>query len=70
MFCCEIESTLFGLPNDIYIYIYIQVIFTTLFQNSTTQIFKCVAAHFTEDCFLSLGESSLQCEQYEWLWKL
>ncbi len=21
-----------------------------------------------EDCFLNLGESSLQCEHYEWLW--
>ncbi len=40
--------------------------FTTVPEQYNANIRVC-AAHFTEDCFLNLGESSLQCEHYEWL---
>ncbi len=57
MFCCESESTLFGLPNEYTTRNQGLSYITTLFQNSTTQIFERVhSAHFTEDCFLDLGE--------------
>ncbi len=38
------------------------VVFTTLFQNRSTQILECVcAAHFTEDYFLNLGVACQLC---------
>ncbi len=58
---CESESTLFGLPNDYttknrwLIYIY-----NTIPEQYNANIWVC-AAHFMEDCFLIMGESSLQC---------
>ncbi len=66
-FICESESTLFGLPNAYttknqwFSYIY-----NTVPEQYNANIRVC-AVHFTEDCFLILGESSLQCEHYEWL---
>ncbi len=70
VFRCESESTFFGLPNEYttknqwFSYIY-----NTVSEQFNANIRVC-AAHFTEDCFLILGESSLQCEHYEWLWRL
>ncbi len=66
-FHCESESTLFGLPNE---YTtrnqWLSYIYNTVPEQYNANIRVC-AAHFTEDCFLNLGESSLQCEHYEWL---
>ncbi len=42
-------------------------IYNTVPEQYNANIQVC-AAHFTEDYFLILGESSLQCEHYEWLW--
>ncbi len=68
VFRCESESTLFGLPNE---YTtrnqWLSYIYNTVPEQFNTNIWVC-AAHFTEDFFLILGESSLQCEHYEWLW--
>ncbi len=67
VFRCESKSTLFGLPNE---YTtrnqWLSCIYNTVPEQYNTNIRVC-AAHFTEDCFLNLEESSLQCEQYEWL---
>ncbi len=41
-------------------------IYNTVPEQYNANIQVC-AAHFTEDYFLILGESSLQCEHYEWL---
>ncbi len=66
MFHCESESTLFGFPNE---YItrnqWLSYIYNTVTEQYNANIRVC-AAHFTEDCFLILGESSLQCEHYKW----
>ncbi len=67
---CESKSTLFGLPNE---YTtrnqWLSYIYNTVPEQYNANIRVC-AAHFTEDCFLILEESSLQCERYEWLWTL
>ncbi len=61
---------LFGLPNE---YTtrnqWLSCTYNTVPGQYNANIWVC-AAHFTEDCFLNLGESSLQCEHYEWLWIL
>ncbi len=65
VFCCESKSTLFGLPNE---YTtrnqWLSCIYNIVPVQYNTNIRVC-AAQFTEDCFLILGESSLQCEHYE-----
>ncbi len=48
---------------------WLSYIYNTVPEEYNANIRVC-AAHFTEDCFLNLGESSLQCELYEWLWTL
>ncbi len=68
VFRCESKSTLFGFPNE---YTtkknqWLSCIYNTVPEQYSANIRVC-AAHFTEDCFLILGESSLQCEHYEWL---
>ncbi len=67
MFHCEIETTLFGLPNK---YTtknqWLSCIYNTISEQYNANIQVC-ATHFTKDSFLMLGESSLQCEHYEWL---
>ncbi len=67
MLRCESKSTLSGLPNE---YTtrnqWLSYIYNTVSDQYNANIRVC-AAHFTEDCFLILGESSLQCEHYEWL---
>ncbi len=67
MFRCESESTLFLLPNE---YTtrnqWLSYIYNTIPEQYNANI-RVWAAHFTEDCFLKLGESSLQCEHNEWL---
>ncbi len=40
-------------------------VYNTVPEQYNANIRVC-AAHFTEDYFLILGESSLQCEHYEW----
>ncbi len=70
VFRCESESTFFGLPNeDTTRNQWLSYIYNTVPEQYNANIRVC-AAHFTEDCFLNLGESSLQCEHYEWLWTL
>ncbi len=68
VFRCESESTLFGLPNE---YTtknqWLSFIYNIVSEEYNANIRVC-AMHFTEDYFLILGESSLQCEHYEWLW--
>ncbi len=67
MFRCESESTLFGLPKeDTTRNQWLSCIYNTVPEQYNTNIRVC-AAHFTEDYFLNLGESRLQCEHYEWL---
>ncbi len=70
VFRCESESTLFGLLNE---YTtrnqWLSYIYNTVPEQYNANIRVC-AAHFTEDCFLNLGESSLQSEHYECLWTL
>ncbi len=65
VFRCESESTLFGLPNE---YTtrnqWLSYIYNTVPEQYNANIRVC-AAHFTEDCFLMLGERILQCEYYE-----
>ncbi len=69
VFHCESKSTLFGLPNE---YTtknqWLSYIYNTVPEQYNANIQVC-AAHFTEDCFLILGESnvSLESEHYEWL---
>ncbi len=69
MFRCESESrpTLFGLSKE---YTtrneWLSYIYNAIREQYNANIRVC-AAHFKEDCFLILGESSLQCEHYEWL---
>ncbi len=46
---------------------WLSYIYNTVPEQFNPNIRVC-AAHFTVDCFLNLGESSLQCEHYEWLW--
>ncbi len=62
VFGCESESTLFGLPNE---YTtrnqWLSYIYNTVPEQYNENIWVC-AAHFTEDCFLILGERSLQCD--------
>ncbi len=56
------ESTLFGLPKeDTARNQWLSYIHNTVPKQYNTNIRVCVA-HFTEDCLLNLGESSLQCE--------
>ncbi len=45
---------------------WLSCIYNTVPEQFNPNIRLC-AAHFTEDCLLNLGESSLQCEHYEWL---
>ncbi len=67
MFRCESETTLFGLANENTTRNkWLSCIYNTVPEQYNANIQVC-AAHFTEDCFLILGESSLQCEHYEWL---
>ncbi len=42
VFRCERETTLFGIQKRTQLEISGSVVFTTLFQNSTTQILECV----------------------------
>ncbi len=42
MFHCERETTLFGIQKRTQLEISGLVVFTTLFQNSSTQILECV----------------------------
>ncbi len=70
VFHCESESTLFGLPKDDTTRNQrLRCIYNTFPEQFNPNIRVC-AAHFTEDYFLILGESSLQREHYEWLWTL
>ncbi len=70
VFHCESESTLFGLPKeDTTRNQWLRCIYNTFPEQFNPNIRVC-AAHFTEDYFLILGESSLQSEHYEWLWTL
>ncbi len=46
---------------------WLSYIYNTAPEQYNANIRVC-AAHFMEDYFLILGESSLQCEHYEWLW--
>ncbi len=45
---------------------WLSYIYNTVPEQYNANIRVC-AAHFMEDYFLILGESSLQCEHYEWL---
>ncbi len=67
VFRCESESTMFDLPNE---YTtknqWLTYIYSTVPEQYNANI-RVFAAHFTEDFFLILGESSQQCEHYEWL---
>ncbi len=67
VFRCESKSTLFGLPNEYRTRNqWLSYIYNTVPEQYNSNIRVCTA-HFTEDCFLNLGESSLQCEHNEWL---
>ncbi len=56
MFRCESESTLFGLPKeDTTRNQWLSYIYNTGPEQYNANIRVC-AAHFTEDCFLNLGE--------------
>ncbi len=48
---------------------WLSYIYNTVSEQFNANIRVC-AAHFTADYFLIPGESSLQCEHYEWLWTL
>ncbi len=50
---------------SIVINMWLSYIYNTVPEQYNANIWVC-AAHFTEDRFLILGESSLQCEHYEW----
>ncbi len=45
---------------------WLSCIYNTVPEQYNANIRVC-AVHFTEDYFLILGESSLQCEHFEWL---
>ncbi len=56
MFRCESETTLFGLPKeDTTRNQWLSCIYNTVPEQFNPNIRVC-AAHFTEDCFLNLGE--------------
>ncbi len=69
MFRCERETTLFGIQKRTQLEISGLVIFTTLFQNSSTQILERVQRNLRRTVSWS-WDSSLQSEHYEWLWTL
>ncbi len=63
MFRCERKSTLFGLPKEITRrHLWLNFIYNTVPDQYNTNIRVC-AAHFTEDCFLNLGEYKAGCTQ-------
>ncbi|XP_052429872.1 uncharacterized protein LOC127971108 [Carassius gibelio] len=60
---CERKSTLFGLPkDDTARNLWLSFIYNTVPEQYNTNIRVC-AAHFTEDCFLNLGEYKANCAQ-------
>ncbi len=64
-FLSESESILFGLANEFTTRNqWLSYIYNTVPEQYNANIRMC-AEHFTEDCFLILGESSLQCEHYK-----
>ncbi len=64
VFYCESETNVFGLPKEYTpTYKWFSYIYNTVPEQYNVNIWVCVA-HFTEDWFLNLGESSLQCEHY------
>lgn len=63
MFRCERKSTLFGLPKeDTARNLWLRFIYSPVPEQYNTNIRVC-SAHFTEDCFLNLGEYKAGCAQ-------
>ncbi len=61
MFCCESETTLFGLPKeDTTRNQWLSCIYDTVPEQFNPNIRVC-AAHYTEDCFLNLGVACQLC---------